>query len=118
MRSRLKRHVVRYETRVLLEGLGSTADDVASALAHSGVHGIPLDGSSCVLSRYVYAVIGGDRSVRSVLVGSDGVRITARGPMRRILVPLPPAVQQFVAEFDRGTYVELIDGSIDRNGLH
>lgn len=111
--SRLRRAELRSQTTQLLNGLGSTTEDVVTTLEQSGVRGIPGNGTQCAVARYLHAVMGADPGVREVIVGNHAVNVR---PSRRwwstcVVVPLSPIVCSFIQQFDRGTFATLVDKS-------
>jgi hypothetical protein len=109
--SRLRRAELRSQTAGLLNGLGSTTDQVVTTLEQSGVRGIPGNGTQCAVARYLHAVMGADPGVREVIVGNHAVNVR---PTRRwwstcVVVPLSPVICAFIQQFDRGTFATLVD---------
>ena len=103
------RRAIRAQVRQLLDALGPRASDVAVSLADAGVQGIQQDSERCALAAYLHVVLGGDSRVRRVKVGTAGVEIWggAWWP-RRVSVPLPTAVRNFVGAFDQGIFPRLL----------
>lgn len=91
------------EMQRVLEGLGDSSDEVASALARAGVKGMCGQSGSCALANHLrslmlyqsYAAV-----TPSIVIWTD-----KKAAMR---LSLPPAVQEFVQKFDEGHYPELI----------
>jgi hypothetical protein len=109
--SRLRRAELRSQTTELLNGLGSTTDEVVTTLEQNGVRGIPGNGTQCAVARYLHAVMGADPGVREVIVGNHAVNVR---PSRRwwstcVVVPLSPIVCSFIQQFDRGSFASLVD---------
>jgi len=99
-------HDVRYELTLL----GSTADEVAARLQAVGVRGFPTNIYECAIARYLSAVLGADLRITTVEVSSSEVAVDRRPWWRLpLVVSLPPAVRQFVGEFDAGIHPDLVD---------
>jgi hypothetical protein len=103
------RRQLKKQTRSLLHGLGSSADEVAGSLEAAGVRGVPKNNRGCAIAVYLSALMGSDPRVRSVKVGHCSLFIdmtspgTAR-PAGRLQVQLPKPVRHFVAAFDARAY--------------
>jgi len=100
----------------LLEGLGRTPDEVASALEQVGVQGVPRSNSSCAVALYADALLRADPRIRSVAVGPCTLVLTLTNeggtrPGGRLVVQLPKAVRGFVAAFDAQAYPGVIRGT-------
>jgi hypothetical protein len=107
------RRQLKKQTRSLLSGLGSTADEVAESLEADGVRGVPKNNRGCAVAVYLSALIGSDPRVRSVKVGHCSLFIemtsVERGrPAGRLQVQLPKAVRHFVAAFDAQVYPDVV----------
>ena len=103
----------------LLEGLGSSGQEVAQTLVDQGVRGNPGDVGQCALAVYLRAVLGADPRVRSVAVTDRWVNIGTA--WRTHLVVEPPAVRTFIHLFDAGRFPQLVrsphpDRHVDRPG--
>jgi len=98
---------LRSSVHALLADLGSSPGAVADTLAAQGVQGVPGNSAGCAVARYLFAVVGVERSIRSIQVLHGCVRIKReRRPALRL--PLPAPVARFVAGFDAGRYPALI----------
>jgi hypothetical protein len=103
------RRQLKQETRAVLTGLGTNADEVARSLASAGINGVPKNNRSCAVALYLNALIGADKRVQSIKVGHCSLFIdlaSASGtrPAGRLQVQLPKPVRQFVAAFDAHSY--------------
>ncbi len=103
------RRQLKQQTRSLLIGLGTSADEVARSLASAGVNGVPKNNRSCAVALYLNVLMGADMRVGSIKVGHCSLFIemaSASGtrPAGRLQVQLPKPVRQFVAAFDAHTY--------------
>lgn len=94
----------------LLEGLGSSGQEVAQTLASQGVQGNPGDVLQCALAVYLRAVLGADPRVRSVAVTDRWVNVGTA--WRTHLVVEPPAVRTFIHLFDAGRFPELVRSDV------
>ena len=100
---------IKKRASALLEGLGSSPDEVAAALHAAGVQGVPRSNTSCAIALYTAALMRTDPRIRSVAVGPCTLVLTlARGdrarPGGRLTVQLPKPVRGFVAGFDAERY--------------
>lgn len=91
-----------------LDQLGHSPEEVASRLETYGVRGVPGKADDCALARYLRAVIGTEHSVGRVGVLEHRLRITRRGWRLPFALPLPPAIQGFIRDFDEGNYPALV----------
>ena len=101
----------------LLEELGRTPDEVASALEEMGVQGVPRSNSSCAVALYADALLRADPRIRTVAVGPCTLVLTLTSedgtrPGGRLVVQLPKAVRGFVAGFDAQAYPGVIRGAV------
>jgi hypothetical protein len=97
------------EIECFLNDLGGNAEDVASSLRHEGVQGQPQDKAQCAIARYLGAVVGADRRVRNISVGTSELSVS--GPhwwSARLVIDVPAAIQQFIRAFDRYQYPDLV----------
>jgi hypothetical protein len=97
------------EIECFLSGLGGNADDVAASLRHEGVRGQPQDKAQCAIARYLGAVVGAETRVRNISVGTSELSVS--GPhwwSAKLVVDVPPAIQQFIRAFDRYQYPDLV----------
>jgi hypothetical protein len=109
MKGSTRRRSLRSATGELLGQLGPTTADVAATLESSGVRGVPRSGTSCVIARYLNAVMAADPQVQSIMVSSEGVTIAVnRWWAADVLVPVPKSVRQFIRQFDGGDYAHLV----------
>jgi hypothetical protein len=109
MKGSTRRRSLRSATGELLGQLGPTTADVAASLESAGVRGVPRSGNSCVIARYLNAVMAADPEVRSIMVSSEGVTVSVkRWWAADVLVPAPKAVRQFIRHFDSGDYANLV----------
>jgi hypothetical protein len=100
---------LRRQTTTLLDGLGSSPDEVATSLQAAGVQGVPKNNRSCAVALYLNVLMGPDTRIRSVTVGHCSLLInlvkpTDLRPAGRLLVQLPKPVRQFIAAFDAQLY--------------
>ena len=86
----------------LLEGMGSTADEVAAFLEGQGVKGWRRDGNGCPVARYLTAI-----NQCRYYVGTGAVSTEAGGFPYEWIVELPNPVRGFVSNFDHGSYPNL-----------
>lgn len=103
---------LRADINTFLVELGNGSIEVANRLRREGVTGTPKSANSCAIARYVSAVLTSDLEILAVRVGWDHLVVTVIGHRhnRKVTVPLPQPVKQFVRLFDRGDYPELIAG--------
>jgi hypothetical protein len=97
------------EIESFLGGLGENADDVAASLRKQGVQGQPQDKAQCAIARYLGAVVGAERRVRNISVGTSELSVS--GPhwwSAKLVIEVPPAIQQFIRAFDRYQYPDLV----------
>lgn len=92
-----------------LDQLGHSPEQVAVRLEMYGVQGVPGRADDCPMARYVKAVIGAEPTIGRIGVLEQRLRVTGRGLRLPFSVPLPPAVQAFVRDFDEGRYPTLVD---------
>ena len=97
----------------LLDGLGRSADDVATSLEAAGVRGMPRSNSPCAVAVYTAALMRTDPRIRSVAVGPCTLVLTlirpADGrPGGKLTVQLPKPVRGFVDGFDASRYPRMI----------
>lgn len=113
----MRRHDIHRHAEQLLASLGASSSEVATALEAQGVRGVPNDPYQCVLARYLSAIIPAEAGIEEVGVGVLSpwslrselrVRLGSR-PRRPLRVPLPAAVNRFLADFDGGRYPALAD---------
>lgn len=109
--SHVRASVLARRARALLEALGQTPDAVARSLFYAHARGRPGDQSDTPLDAFVWAVVGADPAVGSLVVGESTLTIlrTARWH-REVTVPLPDPVRLFVVAFDCGRYPGLVRG--------
>jgi hypothetical protein len=105
---RTRRHL-QYSIRELSESLGSSPATVALNLAAHHATGRPKNPTDCVIARYFSAIVGTERSVKSISVSGRGVHVTLTGKHFPVKVPLPNPVSTFIRAFDEGSYPDLID---------
>src|SRR4051812_9007480 len=90
----------------LLAELGQTPDEVAESLRAEGVQG--LRNAARFMNPVVRWVMRGAELSPAHVDLTQGDRLSVRPPGGgRAEVPLPPAVHQFLAEFDGGKYPDL-----------
>jgi hypothetical protein len=78
-------------------------------LESAGVRGVPRNGTSCAIARYLNAVMAVDGEVHGVMVSCEGVTVSVRQWWSPdILVPVPPPVRQFIQQFDSGDFSTLV----------
>lgn len=88
----------------LLEGLGSTVQEVFSNLKKKGIKGARNCAHSCVLANYLTRELG-------EVVGVDGFEAsTYDGYYSKERARLPESVRLLVRYFDKGMYPELEEG--------
>jgi hypothetical protein len=94
----------------LFNELGTTADEVAVNLNTKGIKGIPNVGCSCPISNYLAACLHERiHATKYQLLPIDPV--TKNADWRSWQIQLPDAVVQFIRNFDRGLYPEMIQQS-------
>ena len=107
------------ETTGLLDELGHTSDEVASALAAIDVRGVPQDNHSCAIALYLSSLMGTEPTIRSVAVGHCSLVIDLvtedQRPGGRLMVQLPKPVRQFVAAFDANRYPQVTRPSCEQS---
>jgi hypothetical protein len=107
--SRRRRRTIRSATTGLLEDLGPTSTAVATTLELAGVRGVPRNGTSCAIARYLNAVMAVDSEVQGVVVSCEGVTVSVQQWWSPdILVPVPPPVRHFIRQFDSGDFSTLV----------
>ena len=97
------------EIESFLSNLGGNADAVATSLRNEGVRGQPQDKAQCAIARYLGAVVGADKRVRNISVGTSELSVS--GPhwwSAKLVIEVPPAIQQFIRGFDRYQYPDLV----------
>lgn len=92
----------------LMADLGDHPFLVAQNLAKSSVTGIRAEPKDCAISSYLWAVIGGEPSVRSIDVRGGGVAIELSGWRRWVRVDFPPAICAFIVAFDANRFPGLV----------
>ena len=92
-----------------LADLGDSPDAVARRLQLYAVQGRPGRADDCPMARYLWAVIGSERTVGRIGVLERRLRVTRRGLRMPFSVALPPAVRGFVRSFDEGHYPQLVE---------
>jgi hypothetical protein len=100
----------------LLEGMGSTPDEVAATLLLAGVHG--LRGSTRFLNPVVRYVKRNLEVGCQLAVGGSGTVLRLRLCDQETEVALPPAVQGFLDCFHRGLYPDLELGEGEALAVH
>lgn len=88
--------------------LGRSPDEVAARLQSYGVQGLPGKADDCPLARYLRAVIGTEHSVAKIGVLERRLRVSRRGLRLSFSLPLPPAIQGFIRDFDEGNHPALV----------
>lgn len=100
-----------------LVDLGTTVDQVADTLLLHGVTGTPRNGSRCPVTRWVTrqvpqvahlfrCVVGGDQPWLWITPAFlEGVLHNGQ----RVEIPVPVAVGDFIADFDRGAFSWLVE---------
>lgn len=109
---RTRRHL-QHSIEQLNEALGSSPAAVALNLAALHAAGRPKNPTDCVIARYLSAVVGTERVVKSISVSSRGVHVTLSGKHLPVKVQLPDPVSSFIRAFDEGTYPDLVDGDAE-----
>jgi hypothetical protein len=97
------------EIESFLSDLGDNAENVAMSLRNQGVRGQPQDKAQCAIARYLDAVVGADRRVRNISVGTSELSVS--GPhwwSAKLVIEVPSAIQQFIRGFDRYQYPDLV----------
>ena len=103
----------------LLAGLGDNPHDIASTLQAARVTGIPRHAKECAIAVYLHAVLMGDSRMRSLEVWNDRISIKlTRWWCRRLNVRLSQPLREFVSEFDRLRYPDLVRTAVVREDLH
>jgi hypothetical protein len=77
-RIRTRRHL-HHSIRQPSESLGSSPAAVALNLAALGAAGQPKNPTDCVIARYLSAIVGTERTVKSISVSSRGIHVTRSG---------------------------------------
>src|SRR3974390_3045130 len=88
------------EIESFLSDLGENADDVAASLRNQGVRGQPQDKAQCAIARYLGAVVGAEKRVRNISVGTSELAVS--GPhwwSTKLVIEVPSAIQQFIRAF-------------------
>jgi hypothetical protein len=102
--------------RAALRTLDVESEEIAEKLAAAGIKGTPMDECSCALAAYLrLAVPEADRvQVEAEDVRVEGWTVGVYGldgePFRQSF-RLPDGAQDFVVEFDKGEYPNLIEES-------
>jgi hypothetical protein len=114
-----ERRRIRIEVRRLLLGLGPTSSEIADALEHEGVLGIPRDPFECALARFLKAIVPAHPGIEEIAIGrsrrrGDFMLLIRQGRMPRwtINVALSQPILLFLSDFDRFRYCNLIDASL------
>lgn len=106
---------LRRRTGQALEGLGSSASDVAGRLRGYGVKGTPGSFEECALALFLQGLIGAEPRVSSVVVMHSSVLIYPdRERSWPVVVGLPRALRRFIEAFDRGIYTDLVSRRSDQ----
>jgi hypothetical protein len=91
----------------MFDTIGSTADEVAAALRAGGFKGLPNTvGILNPLVKYAVTQVKEDAMMVDV-IKAHALTITRRDWTRKE-IPLPRAVQDFLARFNRGEYPDLV----------
>ncbi|GLW30161.1 hypothetical protein [Actinoplanes regularis] len=98
---------VRNNAEHLMNALGRTAEDVATALMLASVPGEPEHPGRCPIARYL---LDRDARLTGVAVGSDMAHLDLPGGTMCATVPF--AVTTFINLFDHGHYPGLIASSL------
>jgi hypothetical protein len=88
--------------------LGPTAAAVAGTLAQLGVRGRPKDSTQCALARYLWVIVGPERSVINIAVTERSVRVKRSPGHLPLIIGLPRPVRTFIRAFDSGCYPDLL----------
>ncbi len=100
-----------------LTSLGTTADEVADSLRAAGIRGIRSSMCNCPILNAVYQALP-DYWPGLVILGSvtkNGRSYRATLGDSQICDPrLTPAIEDFIAKFDSGSYPDLAAGSVRR----
>jgi len=100
---------LREHAGTLLDGLGTTVDHIAATLRRQRAVGTPNDAMRCVVARYLNAVLCAEPAVKAVGVTHRDLHILVRSRLRRrVIVPLPAPMQEFVTAFDAVRFPELV----------
>ena len=93
--------------------LGPTAAAVAETLTQLGVRGCPKDSTQCALARYLWVIVGSERSVVNIAVTDRSVHVRRSPGRLPLIIGLPRPVRTFIRAFDSGCYPELlaVDGA-------
>lgn len=86
-------------TRALAD-LGDTPETVAAVLQAQGCLGLRVKHVDCPVSRYLSRILG-------YAVSVDPYHALVLKAPELVVVPLPPAVEWFVRQFDAGAFPEL-----------
>ncbi len=107
-RSESSKRELRRAVEDCLAEMGDSPPEVAGRLHDYGVQGFPGRADDCPMARYLWAVIGSERSVGRIGVLDHRLRVSRRGLRLPFSVPLPPAVRGFVRSFDEGKFPDLV----------
>jgi hypothetical protein len=101
------RRAFRSQVEQLLASLGSEVGSVATALADAGVRGVPCDGERCAVAVYLHAVVGADRRVQGIRIGTTWMEVRAGKASPPIRIRHSSVVAHFIRAFDEGVFPEL-----------
>ena len=91
----------------MFDSIGSTADEIAATLKASGIKGVPNTVAALnPIVRYVLMHVKVDAMIVDVIRGTH-LTMTFRD-WQKTDIPLPDAVRDFLARFNRGEYPELL----------
>jgi hypothetical protein len=88
--------------------LGPSTAAVAATLAQLGVRGCPKDSTQCALARYLWVIVGPERSVIGIAVTDRSVHVKRSPGHVPLIIGLPRPVRTFIRAFDTGCYPELV----------
>jgi len=104
-----ERAALRGDTTRLLKDLGPSVDAIAARLEASGITGEPGSLTSCVVARYLNAVMGPDPRIRRIIVTREYVTISSkRFWMPCVVLPVPQQVFFFKCNCDHREFRGLL----------
>ena len=97
-RRALRRSIEGFERRAR----GPAAAAVAETLTQLGVRGCPKDSTQCALARYLWVIVGSERSVVNIAVTDRSVHVRRSPGRLPLIIGLPRPVRTFIRAFDSG----------------
>jgi hypothetical protein len=93
----------------ILDDLGASPESVTCALLQLGHKGKRVRPDACPLARYVLAELAARRPGEAFEVSVDEHTTTAFGRHLMAFVETPPACEEFIDAFDKGTIPQLVE---------